>query len=276
MGAIRQTLISKDIISFKKTLNAYIYSIIKMNSNYYNGMSEITYPKIAGLSDISEGIIKTHLSEKDEKGKFVFKDNPLFLGWEYFYVNGKTHIRYKMNTKPENYFILRNDFILDKNLTPKEKDFLLKFMAICTNNTHYLKASKQDIKDKIGVGKNSTVIDSLINKGYIVLINGYYIARCKDMPLSRDLERANIYQTIEDFCIGHGVIPPAYDRKKINLILTKYTTVGKSNRQDFKQTLIKKCKHIEQGNYQYLLTALGLYKKEIKPYPQPEKFEIIL
>ena len=62
----------------------------------------------------------------------------------------------------------------------------------------------------------------------------------------------------------------------INLILTKYTTVGKSNRQDFKQTLIKKCKHIEQGNYQYLLTALGLYKKEIKPYPQPEKFEIIL
>ena len=166
-----------------------------------------------------------------------------------------------MNTKPENYFILRNDFILDKNLTPKEKDFLLKFMAICTNNTHYLKASKQDIKDKIGVGKNSTVIDSLINKGYIVLINGYYIARCKDMPLSRDLER---------------VIPPAYDRKKINLILTKYTTVGKSNRQDFKQTLIKKCKHIEQGNYQYLLTALGLYKKEIKPYPQPEKFEIIL
>lgn len=221
MGAIRQTLISKDIISFKKTLNAYIYSIIKMNSNYYNGVSEITYPKIAGLSDISEGIIKTHLSEKDEKGKFVFKDNPLFLGWEYFYVNGKTHIRYKMNTKPENYFILRNDFILDKNLTPKEKDFLLKFMAICTNNTHYLKASKQDIKDKIGVGKNSTVIDSLINKGYIVLINGYYIARCKDMPLSRDLERANIYQTIEDFCIEHGVIPPAYDRKKINLILTK-------------------------------------------------------
>lgn len=111
MGAIRQTLISKDIISFKKTLNAYIYSIIKMNSNYYNGVSEITYPKIAGLSDISEGIIKAHLSEKDEKGKFVFKDNPLFLGWEYFYVNGKTHIRYKMNTKPENYFILRNDFI---------------------------------------------------------------------------------------------------------------------------------------------------------------------
>lgn len=154
MGAIRQTLISKDIISFKKTLNAYIYSIIKMNSNYYNGVSEITYPKIAGLSNISEGIIKTHLSEKDEKGKFVFKDNPLFLGWEYFYVNSKTHIRYKMNTKPENYFILRNDFILDKNLTPKEKDFLLKFMAICTNNTHYLKASKQDIKDKIGVGKN--------------------------------------------------------------------------------------------------------------------------
>ena len=88
MGAIRQTLISKDIISFKKTLNAYIYSIIKMNSNYYNGVSEITYPKIAGLSDISEGIIKAHLSEKDEKGKFVFKDNPLFLGWEYFYVNG--------------------------------------------------------------------------------------------------------------------------------------------------------------------------------------------
>ena len=75
MGAIRQTLISKDIISFKKTLNAYIYSIIKMNSNYYNGVSEITYPKIAGLSNISEGIIKTHLSEKDEKGKFVFKDN---------------------------------------------------------------------------------------------------------------------------------------------------------------------------------------------------------
>ena len=52
MGAIRQTLISKDIISFKKTLNAYIYSIIKMNSNYYNGVSEITYPKIAGLSDM--------------------------------------------------------------------------------------------------------------------------------------------------------------------------------------------------------------------------------
>lgn len=99
MGAIRQTLISKDIISFKKTLNAYIYSIIKMNSNYYNGVSEITYPKIAGLSDISEGIIKTHLSEKDEKGKFVFKDNPLFLGWEYFYVNSKTHIRYKGGVK---------------------------------------------------------------------------------------------------------------------------------------------------------------------------------
>ena len=31
----------------------------------------------------------------------------------------------------------------------------------------------------------------------------------------------------DSFCIEHGVIPPAYDRKKINLILTKYTTVGK-------------------------------------------------
>ena len=117
-----------------------------MNSNYYNGQSEITYSKIAKLSEIPEGIIKTHLSKKDENGKFVFKDNPIFLNWEYFYVDGKTHIKYKMNVKPKNYFILRNDFILDKNLTPKEKDFLLKFMAICTNNTHYLKASKQDIK----------------------------------------------------------------------------------------------------------------------------------
>ena len=71
-------------------------------------------------------------------------------------------------------------------------------MAICTNNTHYLKASKQDIKDKIGVGKNSTVIDSLINKGYIVLINGYYIARCKDMHFTTALKRANIYNTIEE------------------------------------------------------------------------------
>lgn len=276
MGTIRQTLISKDIISFKKTLDAYIYSIIKMNSNYYNGVSEITYPKIAELSDISEGIIRKHLSEKDEKGKFVFKDNSIFLSWEYFYVNSKTHIRYKMNTKPENYFILRNDFILDKNLTPKEKDFLLKFMAICNNSTHYLKASKQDIKDKVGVGKNNTVIDNLINKGYIVLINGHYIARCKDIPLSRDLEKANIYQVIEDFCIEHEVIPPTYDRKKINLILTKYTTIGKGNRQDFKQALIEKCKNIEHGNYQYILTALGLYKKEMKPYSPPEDFTIIL
>lgn len=276
MGTIRQTLISKDIINFRNTLDAFIYSIIKMNSNYYNGQSEITYSKIAKLSEIPEGIIKTHLSKKDENGKFVFKDNPIFLNWEYFYVDGKTHIKYKMNVKPKNYFILRNDFILDKNLTPKEKDFLLKFMAICTNSTHYLKASKQDIRNKVGVGKNNAVIDSLINKGYMVLINGYCIARCKNIPLSRDLEKANIYQIIEDFCIEHEVVPPAYDRKKINLILTKYTTVGKDNRQDFKQALIKKCKNIEQGNYQYLLTALGLCKKEIKPYPQSEESRIIL
>ena len=79
MGTIRQTLISKDIINFRNTLDAFIYSIIKMNSNYYNGQSEITYPKIAKLSEIPEGIIKTHLSKKDENGKFVFKDNPIFL-----------------------------------------------------------------------------------------------------------------------------------------------------------------------------------------------------
>jgi hypothetical protein len=276
METIRQTLISKDIINFKNTLDAYIYSIIKMNSNYYNGQSAITYPKIAQLSDIPESTIRKHLSRKDNDGKYIFKDNPLFLNWEYFYVDSKTHIRYRMNTKPENYFILRNDFILDKSLTPKEKDFLLRFMAICTNGTHYLKASKRDIQDKVGVGKNNPIIDSLINKGYMVLINGYYIIRCKGIPLSRDLEKANVYQIIEDFCIGHGIIPPVYDRKKINLILSKYTTNGKDNRQDFKQALIKKCKHIEQGNYQYLLTALGLYKKEVKSYSKPEDNIIIL
>ena len=141
--------------------DALLYSVIKMNSNYYNGYSEIAETKLSELSGIPISTIKKRRPKLLKTG--------IFSSWNYFKDELEhNRIRYQMEINPENYFILKNTFFSDSKLSEEEKGFILKLKTITVNNTNIIPYNKTKIKFLLKIGKNNELIKTLIEKGYIL------------------------------------------------------------------------------------------------------------
>lgn len=243
----RQTKITKEIKELKNK-QALLYATIKMNSNYYNGESEIAIKKLMKLTSIPESTIK--------KNRLALLDSGIFSKWEYFTDRwGHTRIRYLMDINPENYILLKNDYLKDAKLTPNETGFLLKLKCLTLNNTNLIGMNVTNIRKKLKVGKNNTIIDSLINKGYVYKFDSthFYILNSNILFTSNEDIEA-IYRVIESFCINKKIIPPSFDKKKLNSILLKCKP------DKLEKFLPQKCSAFEEGHlYDYIFSIL--YKR---------------
>lgn len=248
----RQTKITKEIKELKNK-HALLYATIKMNSNYYNGESEIAVSKLVKLTSIPESTIKKNRPE--------LLDSGIFTKWEHFTDQwGHTRIRYQMNIEPENYIRLKNNYLEDTKLTPDEKGFLLKLKCLTLNNTNLIGMNITNIRKELKVGKNSTIVDSLINKEYVRKFDSthFYILNTNILFTSNE-DREATYRIIESFCIDREIIPPPYHNKSLNKILLRHRP------DKFKDFLIQKCSAFTAGNlYNYILSTFNTNKPSVK------------
>lgn len=240
----RQTKITKGIKELRNK-HALLYATIKMNSNYYNGQSEIAVSKLAELTSIPESTIKKNRPE--------LLDSGIFTEWEHFTDQwGHTRIRYQMEIAPENYIRLKNDYLKDAKLTPDEKGFLLRLKCLTINNTNLIGMNITNIRKELKVGKNNTMVDTLINKGYVHKFDSthFYILSANILYTSNE-DRETSYRIIESFCINKGIIPPPYDKKNLDRILRRYRP------DKFNEFLSHKCHTFAKGNiYSYIFSIL--------------------
>lgn len=214
------TTIPKTIKNFEtgrsKPADIYVWATIKLCSDHKSHISHITEEKLSRLTGIDERTVRRAIKRLKDAGHLT--------------VHTRTTDKFKKrNTyfiKPEaqNFFYIDNGFF-HKGYEPKIAGFLLLLKSVCLNNTNTVLWSKSQIAREIGISRNalSDYITECTNKGLIKEIpNGYEITEdCFINPVVKDMAHA-IFNEICGFCRDKGVNPPAWNKKAMNIILTKY------------------------------------------------------
>ena len=164
-------------------------------------------------------------------------------------------------------FIVLPSFIDDSNLTTEEKGVMLFIKANCIDGTnHFHFKSMAELKAKVGVGKNSTVIRDLESKGCVRIIDNTIIITCDAFPLYLNGNPENyIYHLIYKYCLYKGIVPPMKNSKSLFLLKTKYVD-GKTG---LVEDLLNKCNNLpDEVSLDYFSKALVNMIPEKKPQPQ--------
>ena len=153
--------------------------------------------------------------------------------------------RYNVYHLPEingDNFIVLPSFIDDSNLTTEEKGVMLFIKANCIDGTnHFHFKSMAELKAKIGVGKNNTVIKDLESKGYVRIIGDAIIITCGAFPLYLNGNPENyIYRLIYNYCLYKEVVPPIKEERALFYLKTKYPDGHTRIRED----LHNKCSNL--------------------------------
>ena len=133
-------------------------------------------------------------------------------------------------------------FIEDESFTTEEKGVMLFIKANCDKGTnHFHFKSMAELKAKIGVGKNSTVIKDLESRGYVRIIDKAIIITWDAFPLYLNGKPENyIYHLIYNYCLYKGVVPPIKEERALFYLKTKYPDGHTSLKDD----LLCKCKNL--------------------------------
>ena len=165
----------------------------------------------------------------------------------------------------DNCMILNPDIIKDENLSAEQKGILLFIKANCIDGTnHFQFKSMAELKAKIGVGKNSTVIKDLEAKGDIRIIDKAIIIINDAFPLYlNENPENNIYGIIYNYCLYKGVVPPMKDVNSMCLFYLKTKYIDGST--GLKEDLHSKCTNLPSDvSLNYFCKAL-LNKMPEKP-----------
>ena len=162
-------------------------------------------------------------------------------------------------------FIVLPSFIDDSNLTTEEKGVMLFIKANCdkgTNRFHF--KSMAELKAKIGVGKNNTVIKDLESKGYVRIIGDAIIITNDAFPLYLNGKPENyIYHLIYNYCLYKGVVPPIKEERALFYLKTKYS----DGYTRLKEDLLCKCKDLpNEISLNYFCMALLNMMPEKRPH----------
>ena len=164
-------------------------------------------------------------------------------------------------------FIVLPSYINDTSLTAEEKGIMFFIKANCDKGTnHFHFKSMAELKAKIGVGKNSNALKVLQSKGYVKIISNAIIITCDAFPLYLNGKPEDyIYETIYNYCLYKGIIPPIKNSKSLFLLKTKYID-GKTG---LVEDLLNKCKNLpNEVSLDYFSKALVNMIPEKKPQPQ--------
>jgi hypothetical protein len=162
-------------------------------------------------------------------------------------------------------FIVLPSLIYDASLTTEEKGVMLFIKANCIDGTnHFHFKSMAELKAKIGVGKNSTVIKDLESKGYVRIIGDAIIITYDAFPLYLNGKPDNyMYHIIYKYCIDKGVVPPMKEKWCLIYLYEKYANRYKELEDD----LHSKCKILPNDvSLHYFCKALLNKMPEKRPH----------
>lgn len=245
-----------------KHKEAFVYAAIR--SQIKDGTRTASYPmaNLAKLCNVDERTIYNYIDSLMCVGLFSLLDSKK--------KQLKGDHRYNVYLFPyikDNCMLINPSFIEDESFTTEEKGVMLFIKANCEKGTnHFHFKSMAELKTKIGVGKNSTVIKDLESKCYVRIIGNAIIITCDAFPLYLNGKPEDcIYDTIYTYCLYKGIIPPMKNSKSLFLLKTKYID-GKTG---LVEDLLNKCKNLpNEISLDYFSKALVNMIPEKKSQPQ--------
>ena len=254
-------IISK-LTSRCKYNEAFVYAAIR--SQIKDGTRTASYPMadLAKLCNVDERTIYNYINRLICVGLFSLLENKK--------KQLKGDHRYNVYLFPyikDNCMLIDPSFIEDKSFTTEEKGVMFFIKANCDKGTnHFHFKSMAELKAKIGVGKNSNALKVLQSKGYVKIISNAIIITCDAFPLYLNGKPEDyIYETIYNYCLYKGIIPPIKNSKSLFLLKTKYID-GKTG---LVEDLLNKCKNLpNEVSLDYFSKALVNMIPEKKPQPQ--------
>jgi hypothetical protein len=220
-----------------KHKEAFVYAAIR--SQIKDGTRTASYPmaNLAKLCNVDERTIYNYIDSLMCIGLFSLLDSKK--------KQLKGDHRYNIYLFPyikDNCMLINPSFIEDESFTTEEKGVMLFIKANCYNGTnHFLFKSMAELKAKIGVGKNSTVIKDLEYKGFVRIIGKAIIITNDAFPLYLNGKPENyIYHLIYNYCLYKGVVPPIKEERALFYLKTKYS----DGYTRLKEDLLYKCKNL--------------------------------
>lgn len=220
-----------------KHKEAFVYAAIR--SQIKDGTRTASYPmaNLAKLCNVDERTIYNYIDSLMCVGLFSLLDSKK--------KQLKGDHRYNIYLFPyikDNCMLINPSFIEDESFTTEEKGVMLFIKANCYNGTnHFLFKSMAELKAKIGVGKNSTVIKDLEYKGFVRIIGKAIIITNDAFPLYLNGKPENyIYHLIYNYCLYKGVVPPIKEERALFYLKTKYS----DGYTRLKEDLLCKCKNL--------------------------------
>ncbi len=284
---IRQgyVVIEKELLQLKgndKMAKILTYSLIKSWKKYNTDYQDIDTPLV---SDITYKQVEQQLNMNIDKVIPDLINDGVFSQVHKTYKGVKERNIYTFKEET-NYFYVDNAFF---DNTTKEnnkiKGFLLLLKCVCINGTNkYI--SKKPIKGKynlselislIGLSKNTLkkYIDAAIKANWLQLIEGGLLITnpfIKPDRIKEDDNLTMIYDTIYNYCISKGCIPPKRENAALRLIDINYPTKEEDYLQYIANGIVcntylplaleKRLNNLpKEVNWQYLITALTNNRK---------------
>lgn len=244
-----------------KHKTAYLYLMIRNEIKNKNREASITELELSYKLKLDEKTIYNYIMEMKEVGFIsdITKKKQIDGDMRY-------NVYHFPEIKGDNFIVLPS-LINDTSLTTEEKGVMLFIKANCEKGAnHFHFNSMAELKTKIGVGKNNAIIKDLESKCYVRIIGNAIIITCDAFPLYLNGKPEDcIYDTIYNYCLYKGIIPPMKNSKSLFLLKTKYID-GKTG---LVEDLLNKCKNLpNEISLDYFSKALVNMIPEKKSQPQ--------
>ena len=240
---IQYTAITKDItkIDGNNKLEAIlVYAYIKSRENYTTHiLDNLTYEEIHFHLDVPVQTVKNIVPT-------LYGNKYIFKGFEYFYKDSKTYIKYCFHETYPNFFYINNDLFKMDNYSkiPTQyvnhvRGLLLLIKAHCLNGTNCYFFQRKS-KSGINYAELSRVLNmdrDTIEKYMILALDGGLI---KKIPNGLALMDRNIYpyyfkknlyddiyKDLFNWCLKKNIYPPSREDSYLSILWAHYPIISK-------------------------------------------------
>lgn len=255
-------IINRDIAGKLTPNETYTYFCLLTKSDFNTGKSNIKQANLCELAEIKKpDTLQKHLKKFSEfsllkvetalrgGNKGIFRTNTYHL-----YIPTQNWVRVKLN-------------LIDKDICPKIKGFLILLKCIALNNSNFIGFNKSQISKKLDLDPKTVrkhLKECIISLGLVKELDNGFIISDNSFPIDIDLSKyesfyAENYKIICDFCNKNGYLIPNFNKKIMLEIYMKYS--GES----LLERLNSKCKNLFPNHFydlKYFAKALGIKIKE--------------
>ena len=240
---IQYTVITKNItkIDGNNKLEAIlIYAYIKSRENYTNHtLDNLTYKEISFHLNIPLQTVKNIVPT-------LYGNKYIFKGFEYFYKDSKTYIKYCFHETYPNFFYINNDLFKMDNYSKiptqyvnQVRGLLLLIKAHCLNGTNCYFFQRKS-KSGINYAELSRVLNmdrDTIEKYMILALDGGLIKKIPNglAIIDRNIYPYyfkkilydNIYKDLFNWCLKKNIYPPSREDSYLSILWAHYPIISK-------------------------------------------------